>query len=63
MSWLRDRVSPDEIFALGRLPHDEMVVKAEQEFERFESIESVLPPEPDMEAINDLLVGIRESFL
>lgn len=55
--------NPDEVFALGRLPYDEMVALAESEFDRMDTLESVLPPEPDMEAINDLLVEIRETYL
>lgn len=53
----------DEIFAFGQLEYEEMVEQAEDVIERVKNVESVLPPEPDMEAIDDLLVGIRESFL
>lgn len=54
---------PDEVFALGRLPFEEMVALAESEFERLDTIESVLPPEPDMVFIDNLLVAIRGAFL
>jgi hypothetical protein len=57
---VRDR---DEIFALGKLPIDEMTARAEAEFDRLNTIESVLPPAPDMEAINNLLVHIRTIAL
>lgn len=55
--------NPDEIFALGRLPFEDMVALAESEFERLDAIESVLPPEPNMEFIDNLLVAIRGAFL
>ena len=57
---VRDR---DEIFAFGKLPHEEMLAQAEAQINRVKSVPSVLPPEPDMEAINDLLVSIREAEL
>lgn len=53
----------DEIFAFGKLPVEEMLVRAEAEIERVKDVPSVLPPDPDMEAINDLLVTIRWSML
>lgn len=53
----------DEIFAFGELEHSKMVYRAEREIERVENVESVLPPEPDMKAIDDLLVEIREMSL
>jgi predicted nucleotidyltransferase len=53
----------DEIFAFGELPHADMVRKAEKEIERVKNVESILPPEPNMEAIEDLLVQIREMNL
>lgn len=53
----------EEIFAFGELPKDEMIRRAEKEINRVEKLPSILPPEPDMVAINDLLVSIRESDL
>lgn len=53
----------DEIFAFGKLPYDEMVAKAEAEIERVYALPSVLPPAPDMDKINDLLVDIRKAHL
>lgn len=54
---------PLEVFAFGKLSHDKMTTLAEREFDRLQNIESVLPPAPDLDAINDLLVAIREDFL
>lgn len=56
---VRDR---DEIFDFGNLPVEEMLARAEAEIERVKDVPSVLPPEPNMEAINDLLVQIREEY-
>lgn len=53
----------EEIFAFGELEYSKMVYRAEREIERVRTVESVLPPDPDMDAINDLLVTIRESYL
>lgn len=57
---VRDR---DEIFDFGKLPYEEMLERAEAEIERVKDMPSVLPPEPDMQAIDDLLVQIREMSL
>ncbi len=53
----------DEIFAFGEMEHSKMVHKAEREIERVKSVPSVLPEEPDMEAIEALLITIREEHL
>jgi hypothetical protein len=53
----------DEIFAFGEMEYSKMIQKAEREIERVQEVESILPPAPDMEAINDLLIEIRETFL
>lgn len=54
--------NPDEIFAFGELPLNEMISKAQYEIERITALPSVLPPGPDLEAIDDLLILIREGF-
>jgi predicted nucleotidyltransferase len=54
---------PEALFAFGELPHDEMTARAEREFSRVSDVESVLPAGPDIDAINDLLIVIREDFL
>lgn len=54
---------PDEIFAFGELEHAEMVRRAEREIERVRDLDSVLPDGPDLEAVDDLLVKIREMSL
>lgn len=53
----------EEIFAFGELPYADMVLQAEREIARVEAVESVLPPEPDMAAIDALLIHIRETRL
>ena len=53
----------DEIFAFGELEHSKMVYKAEREIKRVKSVPSVLPEEPDMQAIENLLIAIREEHL
>ncbi len=53
----------EEIFAFGELSYDEMVWEAEAEIRHLEAASCVLPPEPDVEAINDLLIDIRERSL
>jgi predicted nucleotidyltransferase len=50
---------PEEMFAFGRLSHDEMVEKFEREFDRIKDTVSVLPPAADLDKINDLLIDIR----
>lgn len=53
----------EEIFAFGELPHAEMVRKAEKEIYRVSEVKSILPPSPDLDAIDALLVEIREIGL
>lgn len=53
----------EEIFAFGELPFYDMVQKAEQEIAWVSLVRSVLPPEPDMKAIDNLLIEIREIAL
>lgn len=53
----------EEIFAFGELEYETMVRKAEAEINRVRKVDSVLPPEPNMAAINDLLLQIRYDFL
>lgn len=53
----------EEIFAFGELPYDEMVDTAQKAIDRLKDAPCVLPPEPDRDAINDLLVYIRAEAL
>lgn len=58
------RVTPEqreELFRIGELPVYELVEKFEKEFAEFDKIQSVLPDEPDKQAINNLLLKIRRS--
>lgn len=52
----------EEIFDFGELAHDEMCRRAEEEIERVKSAPSVLPPAPDTDAIDNLLILIREGY-
>lgn len=59
------RVTPEvreELFRVGKLPPSEVVTMFEEKFKEFDTIESILPEEPDREAINDLLIKIREEY-
>lgn len=58
------RVTPEvreELFAIGKLPPSEVVSMFEKKFKEFDEIESPLPEKPDREAVNELLLRIRES--
>lgn len=58
------RVTPtirEELFAIGKLPPEQVVAKFEEEFKKFDEITSILPDKPDFEAINNLLLQIREK--
>ena len=58
---MNPRVSnPEEYFALGELPSDELIEKFEEEFEVFESTQSVLLSEPNWKELDKLLLMIRE---
>lgn len=50
------------LFALGELPPAEIVARFEDEYARFREVESSLPERPDLDAINDLLLEIRETW-
>lgn len=49
----------DELFEFGRLPIEEMVVKAEEAFERFDAAPSVLPDLPHEAAVELSLINHR----
>lgn len=49
----------DELFEFGRLPIEEMVVKAEEAFERFDAAPSVLPDLPNEAAVEQALIQHR----
>lgn len=58
------RVTPEvrqELFAIGKLPPSDVVTLFEERFKEFDTIESVLPERVDKEAINNLLLKIREA--
>lgn len=47
------------LFEIGELPVDEMVSLFEKEFAKFDKIQTKLPPEPNFEEINKMLLQIR----
>lgn len=53
----------DEIFAFGEMPLEEMAKIAEEEFARYDEIVSVLPDEPDVDRVNEILVRHRVAAL
>jgi hypothetical protein len=58
---MNPRISnPEEYFALGELPSDELIAKFEEEFKVFESTQSVLLSEPNWKELDKLLLMIRE---
>lgn len=53
----------DEIFAFGELSNEEMLKQANVAVDRLKGVPSVLPDKPHIEAINALLIHIRELNL
>ncbi len=59
------RVSPEmreELFKLGEDSPENIIARFEEEFKKFDQIESVLPDKPDTEKINELLLKIRKQY-
>lgn len=52
----------EELFALGEMPVDQVVERFEEEFARFDAVETSLPEEPDLEGINRMPLEIRETY-
>lgn len=58
------RVSPEmrtKLFEIGDLPVHELVALFETQFKEFDKIATSLPDEPDIEAINQILLRIRKG--
>lgn len=56
------KVTPDmreELFAIGKLPVNEVISRFEDEFKKFDKISSCLPDKPNSQLISDMLVNIR----
>jgi uncharacterized protein len=53
--------NPEEYFAIGELPSDELIAKFEAEFSEFNLVKSVLPMEPAWKKLNEVLIEIRRS--
>lgn len=50
----------EELFAIGEMPPEDLIKKFEERFEGFDEIPSDLPKSPNYEAINNILLTIRE---
>lgn len=58
------RVTPaerEELFAIGKLAPSQLIDRFEQEFKAFDATPSVLPDQPDKEAVNKILLKIRKA--
>ena len=51
--------NPEEYFALGEMPSDELIEKFEEEFSTFDTVKSILPDEPNWKMLNEILLEIR----
>jgi len=51
--------NPEELFTISKLQPDELLVKFEEEFKKFDAIETTLPEKPDYDKINEILLKIR----
>jgi len=51
----------EELFSLGELNPEQMVDKFEKSFKDFDKIKSILPDQPDYDAINEILLTIRKN--
>jgi hypothetical protein len=52
--------NPDELFAIGKLPPEELIKRFEEEDAKLREVKSSLPEEPDLETINGVLLAIRD---
>lgn len=51
----------DEIFSFGALDAIERIHQMQDEIKRIEALPSVLPPGPDLEAVDNMLIHIRQA--
>lgn len=52
----------EELFEIGTLPPDQVIARFEPELARFQATPHSLPEQPDLAAINELLIHIRETW-
>lgn len=52
----------EELFSLGEMPVDQIVERFEDEFARFDAVETSLLDDPDLVGINRMLLEIRETY-
>jgi uncharacterized protein len=55
--------NPEEIFAVGEMPHEEFTQFIHDEFAKFDALPSVLPDKPDFELVNQMVVSIRRQSI
>jgi predicted nucleotidyltransferase len=54
---------PEELFAVGRLPFEDILVLFEKEDAKFRATKSILPPTPNYEKIESFLIEARLKLL
>ena len=54
---------PEELFALGRLPFDDVLAEFEKRDAAYRSTKSILPPSPDYDTVGGFLVETRLKLL
>lgn len=62
---LNVRVTPEmreELFSLEELPVNKLIDRFEKEIKELDTVKSVLPDEPNYEAINKVLLRIRKAY-
>jgi len=52
--------NPEELFNISKLSPEDLINKFEEEFKEFDKIKTDLPPLPNYEKINEILLKIRE---
>jgi len=52
----------EELFALGEMPVDQIIERFEEDFGRFDPVETNVPDVPNLDGINTMLLEIRETY-
>lgn len=55
--------NPEELFAIGELPPEELEIRFAKEFSKIDQVKSSLPLEPNVSLVNDLFLSIRRAHL
>ncbi len=54
---------PEELFALGRLPFEEVLIEFEKRDAAYRNVKSVLPPQPNYDRVQGFLIETRLKML